>query len=58
MSDDDKIRWYERRCKALEDLLVCYRIHKQPGEKLFDELARTKERIDDQGKWRGDTNGE
>ena len=32
----------KERIEALEQLLVCYRIGKQPTEKLHDELERTR----------------
>lgn len=33
------------RIAALENLLVCYRIGKQPSQRLFKELERTKTRL-------------
>ena len=52
MTETERERWYRRRCKALESLLVCYRVGKHPTEKLHDELATTGERIDHDGNWR------
>ena len=53
MTPEEKLIWYERRCAALEELLVKYRLHGRPSERLFRELARTGERIDHFGNWTG-----
>ena len=34
------------RIAALEGLLVCYRVGKQPSERLHRELARTRSRME------------
>ena len=52
MTDEQKFGWYRRRCKALEDLLVVYRMGGRPTTKLFTELDRTRKYIDDMGVWR------
>ena len=32
-----------RRIKALEGMLVCYRLGKRPSERLFTELEKTED---------------
>ena len=51
-AEPDRQKWYERRVKALEDLLVCFRIGRAPSERLHDEMRRTGKYIDDRGQWR------
>lgn len=51
-SDTDRLAWYARRVKALEDLLVCYRMGWHPSEKLHRDLELTHEKIDPNGAWR------
>jgi hypothetical protein len=53
-AETDREQWYRRRVAALESLLARYRVGAQRvPEKLFDELAATRERIDDKGNWIG-----
>jgi hypothetical protein len=52
---DDKIEWYERRVKALEGLLACYRVGGRPSEKLHRELELTGQRIGHDGQWVAET---
>ena len=39
--------WLARRIEALETLLAYYRIGRQPSEKLFTELDRTRAALPD-----------
>jgi hypothetical protein len=52
MTPEEKLLWYERRCKALEDLLVKFRVGGYPSERLHKELERTNRYIDSFGKWK------
>lgn len=47
----EQIAWYQRRVKALEDLLACYRIGRQPSERLLTELERTRAHVAPDGTW-------
>lgn len=51
MTPEEKLIWYQRRCAALEELLMKYRLQGQPSERLFKELARTAVHIDYKGQW-------
>lgn len=46
-----QLGWYQRRVKALESLLACYRAGSRPSEKLHHELEVTRERIGHDGRW-------
>lgn len=48
---DGRIEWYQRRVKALEGLLACYRAGRQPSEKLHRRLELTGQRIGHDGIW-------
>lgn len=48
-----RVDWYRRRVKALEGLLVCYRVGGRPSEKLHKELELTGQHIGHDGAWRG-----
>lgn len=39
---------YKERVEALEALLVCYRLGKQPSEALHQKLAKTKKALEHQ----------
>lgn len=53
MTPEQKLVWYERRCKALEELLGAYRlVGSRPSERLFTELDRTGKHIAYNGQWR------
>lgn len=48
-----QLEWYQRRVKALEALLACYRVNRPPSQKLHAELERTGQHINHDGSWRG-----
>ena len=56
MPSPTQLEWYQRRVKALEALLVCYRAGKAPSEKLHVELERTGQHVGPDGSWRGEPN--
>ena len=45
VTDIIKLLW--RRIDALEQLLVCYRVGKNPTEKLHTKLEKTKKAMED-----------
>lgn len=57
MNSDERLEWYQRRVKALEELLTRYRLGQQPSERLFRELEATGRQIDSTGVWRGEVSG-
>lgn len=50
-TDAEKIAHYAARVRALEDLLVCYRLGKRPSEALHRRLAETRRYVDHNGVW-------
>ncbi len=51
-ADDRRIAVRDARIEALEGLLVCYRIGKQPTEKLHRQLEHTRAALAPQGEGR------
>lgn len=49
-----QIAWYQRRVKAMEELLVCYRVGRQPSERLLRELELTRTHIAPDGTWKAE----
>ena len=42
---DERIEEFEERIEALEQLLVCYRVGKNPSEALHRKLEKTKQAL-------------
>jgi len=47
MENKEKVKILWARIDALEQLLACYRVGKNPTEKLFTKLDKTKKAIED-----------
>ena len=37
-----RVETLEARCEAFDKLVTCYRLHKQPSDKVLDTLAATR----------------
>lgn len=48
----EKWHWYQRRVRALENLLAYYRAGMPPSEKVLKELDLTRQYIDMNGAWK------